>query len=189
MKYLFTIAFYFLFAFCTPKEKKSEPKSLDTKVELNSINVIKALKGEINESDIELKSPNSDTAINSKPKKKKVWTWAEIQALDKRQKKRNKEWAENGAMESVKSYINPAHAARVFSFDSKATNFDRYKNSPCYNKLGFSPFGDLKEQEKRYLNCEEVYYKKRNKNLLIYSGLFLLLASIVYIGIKRRQYH
>ncbi len=187
MKYLFTIAFCFLFAFCTTKEKKSEPKSLDTNVELNSTNVIKALKGEINESDIELKTPNSDTAINSKPKKKKVWTEAEIQALDKRQRKSMKEWGEYGAMASVKSYIDPNQAARTFSFDPKATNFDRYKSSPCYNTLGFSPLGDLKEQENRYLKCEEVYYKKRNKNIVLYLGLFLILAFIVYVGIRKTK--
>ena len=116
-----------------------------------------------------------------------MWTEAEIIALDKYQKKRNKEWGEHGAMEAAKSYIDPNQAARVISFDSKATNFDRYKNSPCYNTLGFSPLGDLKEQENRYLKCEEVYYRKRNKNIVLYVGMFLILASIVYFGIRKRK--
>jgi hypothetical protein len=130
--------------------------------------------------DVDLKTKKSET--------KKVWTKAEIDSLDKRQREYMRDWAENGAMASVKSYIDSNHKARVFSFDAKATNFERYEKSPCYNTLGFSPFGELIEQEKRYLKCEEIYYKKRNKNLLIFSGMFLILASIVYIGVKKRQY-
>jgi hypothetical protein len=120
-------------------------------------------------------------------KEKKVWTKAEIQALDKTQRKSMKEWGDYGAMASTRKYIDPNQAARVISFDAKATNFDRYRSSPCYNTLGFSPLGDLKEQENRYLKCEEVYYKKRNKNIVLYLGMFLILASIVYIGIRKRK--
>ena len=187
MKYLFTLAIIILFAYCTPTETKPETKTLNTKVEFNSSNVIKALEEEIDASDLELKTSSIDTTINPKPKKRKVWTEAEIIALDKYQKKRNKEWGEHGAMEAAKSYIDPNQAARVISFDSKATNFDRYKSSPCYNTLGFSPLGDLKEQENRYLKCEEVYYKKRNKNIVLYVGMFLILASIVYVGIRKNK--
>jgi hypothetical protein len=120
-------------------------------------------------------------------KEKKVWTKAEIQALDKTQRKSMKEWGDYGAMASTRKYIDPNQAARVISFDAKTTNFDRYRSSPCYNTLGFSPLGDLKEQENRYLKCEEVYYKKRNKNIVLYLGMFLILASIVYIGIRKRK--
>lgn len=187
MKYLFTLTIIVLFAYCTPTESKSESKPLTTKVELNSSNVIKALEEEIDASDIELKTSSFDTTINSKPKKRKVWTEAEIIALEKQQKKRNKEWAEHGLMASTRKYVDPAQAARVISFDSKATNFDRYKSSPCYNTLGFSPLGDLKEQENRYLKCEEVYYKKRNKSIVLYVGMFLILASVVYVGIRKTK--
>ena len=96
------------------------------------------------------RSQNGDTP-HAKPvtsKEKKVWTNAEIQALDMRQRMSMKEWGDNRAMASIRKYIDPNHAARVFSFDAVASNFERYKSSPCYNTLGFSPLGDLKELER-----------------------------------------
>ena len=133
------------------------------------------------------KSINNIHTTNSFDKKKKAWTNQEIQDIDRVQRKSMKEWAEYGAMAATKKYVDPNQAARVITFDAEATNFDRYQNSPCYNTLGFSPLGDLKEQENRYLKCEEVYYRKRNKNIVLYVGMFLILASIVYFGIRKRK--
>ena len=52
MGYLFMLAISILIAFCTHKENKFEPTSLDTKVELNSTNIIKVLKSNINSKNI-----------------------------------------------------------------------------------------------------------------------------------------
>lgn len=81
------------------------------------------------------------------PTKKKVYTDAEIQALDQRQRKSMKEWGDYGAMASVRSYIDPNQAARKISFDSKKTRLDRYLGygTETFNKVGFSPFANNEE--------------------------------------------
>jgi hypothetical protein len=70
------------------------------------------------------------------------------------------------------------------NFDWKATNADRFVNSPCYKILGFDPKKDPVEQEKEYNECEAEY---RNKNLvniliglLIVGGFFVL----IYFALK-----
>ena len=98
----------------------------------------------------EQKTPpvSTNTTTQDPPvKKKKVYTDAEIEALDKRQRKSMKEWGEYGSMASAKSYIDPNQAARVISFDSKATRLDRYLGygTETFNKVGFSPFASNEE--------------------------------------------
>lgn len=110
------------------------------------------------------------------PTKKKVYTDAEIKALDQRQRKSMKEWGEYGSMAAAKSYIDPNQAARVISFDAKATRLDRYLGygNETFNKVGFSPFA----------NNEEVF----NKNTTIWQDYKRMSGNAVgltWLGFKQ----
>ena len=110
------------------------------------------------------------------PTKNKVLSTQELQALSQKQKKRNKEWAETGAMASVTSYVDPNQAARVVSFDSKTTRLDRYLayGDKTFNKVGFSPFA----------NNEEAF----NKSVSIwqdYKRMATVAPSLMSLGFKQ----
>lgn len=61
------------------------------------------------------------------------------------------------------------------TFDWEKTNADRFVNSPCYKTLGFNPFSDPQEQEKRYRECEEAKNKEdMEKYLKIGLGILLV---------------
>ena len=125
---------------------------------------------------VEQGTPLATTNPQDPPTKKKVLNSQELQALSQKQKKRNKEWAEYGAMASVASYVDPAQAARVISFDSKATRLDRYLGygTETFNKVGFSPFA----------NNEEVF----NKNTTMwqdYKRMSGNAAALTWLGFKQ----
>lgn len=96
---------------------------------------------------VEQGSPAVNTNPQDPPTKKKVYTEAEIVALENQQKKSTKEWAEYGLMASTRKYVDPNQAARKISFDSKKTRLDRYLGygTETFNKVGFSPFANNEE--------------------------------------------
>jgi hypothetical protein len=125
---------------------------------------------------VEQGTPPTTTNPQDPPKKKKVYTEAEIVALENQQRKSTKEWAEYGLMASTRKYVDSAQAARVFSFDSKATRLDRYLGygTETFNKVGFSPFA----------NNEEVF----NKNTTMwqdYKRMSGNAAALTWLGFKQ----
>jgi hypothetical protein len=125
---------------------------------------------------VEQGTPPTTTNPQDPPKKKKVYTEAEIVALENQQRKSTKEWAEYGLMASTRKYVDSAQAARTFSFDSKATRLDRYLGygNETFNKVGFSPFA----------NNEEVF----NKNTSIwqdYKRMSGNAAGLTWLGFKQ----
>jgi len=77
--------------------------------------------------------------------------------------------------------------ARTFHFDAEATNFERFRTSPCYDKLGFNPLGDLKELEREYVECEKQHYIDTSYTVLKYLGMTCLIVAIVYFGIRKSK--
>ena len=81
-------------------------------------------------------------------------------------------------------FRNPALAGGDYEFGSKATNFERFKNSPCYNKLGFNPIQAKTDSiglEMEYQACEkETKQNMKNKyGIIIGSLLFILSLGIL----------
>ena len=120
---------------------------------------------------------STNTTTQDPPiKKKKVYTEAEIVALENQQKKSTKEWAEYGLMASTRKYVDPNQAARVVSFDAKATRLDRYLGygTETFNKVGFNPFADN----------EEIF----NKNTTMwqdYKRMSGNAAALTWLGFKQ----
>ena len=125
---------------------------------------------------VEQGTPPVNNTPQDPPTKKKVYTDADIKALDQRQRKSMKEWGDYGAMASVSSYVDANQAARVISFDSKKTRLDRYLGygTETFNKVGFSPFA----------NNEEVF----NKNTTMwqdYKRMSGNAAALTWLGFKQ----
>ena len=75
---------------------------------------------------------------------------------------------------------NPALAFGDYEFDPKATNFERFKNSPCYDKLGFDPIEAMSDSislEREYQTCEKEYKMQELKKI----GYFILTAIIMFL--------
>jgi hypothetical protein len=67
--------------------------------------------------------------------------------------------------------------AKVSTFDTEATNYKRFENSPCFNELGFNPNSDMQELEKRYLKCEQEHNTKTIFNI----GYVLIFLFVIYL--------
>ena len=72
-------------------------------------------------------------------------------------------------------------------FGLAETDFFRFKNSPCYDKLGFRPYKigtrDYKGQVKRYRQCEIEYYSGLTIKILVILGI---IASVFYASKKAK---
>jgi cell division protein FtsL len=68
---------------------------------------------------------------------------------------------------------------KSYTYDAKATNFERFKNSPCYDKIGFDPTSDMTSLEQQYSECEN---KQITKIILksIYILIFFILLGVVF---------
>lgn len=83
---------------------------------------------------------------------------------------------------SIKQALDPkprTSDSKPIAFDPVKENLDRFKNSPCYGKLGFIPGRD---NEALYKECEESLKQKRTgwmgRMLFMCSAFFLLLILI-----------
>ena len=75
---------------------------------------------------------------------------------------------------------NENEYAQIQSFDAEALNFDRFQNSPCYDKIGFNPTWDMNSLESQYSECESEYYTKKTLNI-VYVVLFISILIIIVI--------
>lgn len=92
------------------------------------------------------------------------------------------------ALDSVQIWAgNPTPYAKVYNYDAEALNYKRFESSPCFSKLGFSPFRSPDEQERMYQTCESEYYK--NLTIKIASSLLIFgfIAYMIYTSLKRKK--
>ena len=61
--------------------------------------------------------------------------------------------------------------------DGRDIGFERYYNSPCYSKLGFSIFADKQELDRKYSECEHEYYL----NIFYKIALVVLLIVVIVL--------
>jgi hypothetical protein len=66
-------------------------------------------------------------------------------------------------------------------FSPEATNFERFRNSPCYPELGFDASRDLKLLEQQYDECESRKRRKATKSILKTSG-FTVIVILLTLG-------
>lgn len=90
---------------------------------------------------------------------------------------------------SLDSFINaPASLEAQFApktFNWEATHAERFLNSPCYHRLGFDPFANPEEQEKKYQICEHELQIEQAKNVGIVVVIAILIITLIVLLIKR----
>jgi hypothetical protein len=69
--------------------------------------------------------------------------------------------------------------AQFETFDPEALNYDRFKNSPCFDKIGFNPTWDMSSLENEYSDCEQEHYFNLIFKVII--GLIFLIVLIVVV--------
>jgi hypothetical protein len=93
--------------------------------------------------------------------------------------------------ESVKNSEDKNEWAEIYTYNPVKINFSRFKNSPCYDDIGFHPMNlqseeDVKSLEKFYEKCEA----EKNTQLLLkflFAAIFILiLVVVIYYSIKRK---
>ena len=134
----------------------------------------------------DFKSTYADNGVTTdnttRPPGKK--TMADLQNDYNKQVAFQKDLTKNiGAKAEAVAY-NPYMSFKSYEFDQYKTNYNRFKNSPCFQKLGFDPIRALKDSiglEREYQVCEKEYRIKRNTKMFIYffTALMLFIISIV----------
>ena len=72
------------------------------------------------------------------------------------------------------------------TFDWKASNADRFINSPCFKLLGFDPSLDVNEQEIRYQECEHEKHMETVKHVAIIGTVILCFIGLMYMGTRKK---
>lgn len=86
--------------------------------------------------------------------------------------------------------VSIAAQQETYYFDAKATNAERYINSPCYLVLGFRPTTDpllMKEQEERYRQCENEKKMETAKNIAIITCVVTAFFALIYFATRKNK--
>lgn len=89
-----------------------------------------------------------------------------------------KEAINNHITNIVKSNETKDSYSKLSAYNTEELNYDRFKNSPCFEKIGFSPTWDMTSLENEYSDCEHEQQEKRVLNI-IYVIMFLILITVV----------
>lgn len=200
MRMIITIVFTLLFSnvFCLINKSKftsidkqnffkTSQTMINTDITISNISVLNI--NEIQKDEPQQLGNNSATKTTTDPTPKpgKIMTHAESVASYNRDMARAKAYASNLPKKFAEAR-NPALAYGDYEFDSKATNFERFKNSPCYSKLGFDPIKAMNDSvglEKEYQVCEKEHRIKRNTKIFIYFFTAFVLFIITMVLFKK----
>ncbi len=89
------------------------------------------------------------------------------------------------AMDNIQP--DPYAKGRTYSYSPSQYNFERYQKSPCYDKLGFSPYRDQAKQESDYCDCEDKYYRSLAWKIGITVAVLAVLAFFIIKYYKRKN--
>lgn len=93
----------------------------------------------------------------------------------------------NEVHEKIENNVDNNAYSKIESFDAADLNFDRFKNSSCYDKIGFNPSWDMDGLENEYQNCESEHRFQILKNV-IYVIIFLaIIGAIIYFSVPKKN--
>lgn len=87
----------------------------------------------------------------------------------------------------TQSYEDKNTWPTVSSFDTEATNFERFEQSPCYNKIGFDPAWDIENLEESYSDCENEIYIKTSFNVLYILAFIIIIGIVIYYSKQKKK--
>lgn len=95
----------------------------------------------------------------------------------------------NNSQSSFNSYVDePTLQAKMAptSFDWEKSNADRFVNSPCFGLLGFDPYADPQEQERKYKECEHEKDMATLKKVSISAIVVIVFVMIIALGLNKK---
>jgi hypothetical protein len=95
----------------------------------------------------------------------------------------------NNSQSSFNSYVDePTLQAKMAptSFDWDKSNADRFVNSPCFGLLGFDPYADPQEQERKYKECEHEKDMATLKKASIIAIVVIGFVMIIALGLNKK---
>jgi hypothetical protein len=93
----------------------------------------------------------------------------------------------NEVHEKIKNNVDNNEYSKIESSDAEGLIFDRFKNSSCYDKIGFNPSWDMDGLENEYQNCESEHSFQILK-IVIYVIVFLaIIGVIIYFSVPKKK--
>jgi hypothetical protein len=86
-------------------------------------------------------------------------------------------------MNKINSQSDIGTYAEPYSYNPDELNFDRFKNSPCFDEIGFSPTWDTESLESKYSECENDKLKDKSSKILFVALFVIVVAVIAYFSI------
>lgn len=91
-------------------------------------------------------------------------------------------------LDSISNWAgNPTPSGGIIGYDAEASNYNRFKESPCFEKLGFSAFRRLDDQERMYQACESEYYKNLTIKIVSSLSVFGFIGYMIYVSLRRKK--
>lgn len=134
----------------------------------------------------DFKNKKPDFLDNQKEEKLKVNNFdTSKKTLEEVAAERGMEWLKRSMeLEDKNAQMTP------YTFDTKATNYERFKGSPCFDKIGFNPLNlktpeDVKALEEIYNDCEYHYTLSKIWKGTFFGTFVLVLLATIYFGIGK----
>ncbi len=98
---------------------------------------------------------------------------------------------QNSTREELDKYFQENQNKNAFAqfetFDPEALNYDRFKNSPCFDKIGFNPTWDMSSLEDEYSDCEQEHYFNLIFKVIIGFIFLIVLIAVVFYSLPKEK--
>jgi hypothetical protein len=71
------------------------------------------------------------------------------------------------------------------NYPSVNLNARRFMESPCYNKMGYSPSWDMRAFDSNYIECETEYYKILYKKMIFILAILGFTIYLIRLSLKK----
>jgi hypothetical protein len=77
--------------------------------------------------------------------------------------------------------------SKLSSYNTEELNYDRFKNSPCFEKIGFNPSWDMTALENEYSDCEHEQQGKTVSNIIFVIMFLILIAVVIFFSLSKEK--
>jgi hypothetical protein len=92
---------------------------------------------------------------------------------------------EEQARDAMRSNQDNNEYAKIQTYDAEAYNYERFANSPCFDKIGFSPTWDMESLENQYSDCESENNLKKTMDVLYIFIFILIFALVIFYSLPK----
>jgi hypothetical protein len=87
----------------------------------------------------------------------------------------------------VKSNETKDSYSKLSAYNTEELNYDRFKNSPCFEKIGFNPTWDMTTLENEYSDCEHEQQGKTVSNITFVIMFLILIAVVIFFSLSKEK--